>query len=448
MVSKALAVAQSIAPLARAAPLAYDARAVTDDRTRPQVEIQIDSIAAGGEGVGRDDDGRVTFVSHAAPGDRVRADVVREHRRYARAELTEVTQPSAVRVEPPCPLFANATCGGCQLQHLDAGAQAEAKAAIVAGALRRHVAQGMELRPIQTPVSPYRWRRRARFHWFRPRGAKGAIIGFFAPRTHRVTDVERCPQIEDSLEQALAVLRTDLAPALGRRGEILAVSGHRGDVHLSIHGNADAGVVANLVGRGPITGVRLGKQRIGEQGVELEPGALGQADDFAQASRDGNVALVRAVTGAASPVSGSRVLELYAGTGNFTRALASAGAEVVAVERARPPELIPPGVDWRRLPAERALADLVGTGHAFDLAVLDPPRTGAREVVPALLELAPARILYVSCDPATLARDLDALAEGGYEPTWARPMDLMPQTAHVEIVAEARRLGAELSPRG
>ncbi len=402
------------------------------------LEVRIDSLAAGGDGVARDTSGRVTFVPRTAPGDRAIVDVVEEHRTFARAEPVAIAEPSPERVEPPCPLFRDATCGGCQWQHVAQPAQHEAKAAIVKDALRHAVRAGLDLKPIETPVAPYRWRRRARFHWFRGRGEKGAVIGFFAPRSHHVTDVERCPQIEESLESALAVLRADLAPALGRQGEIVAVAGYRGDVHVSIHGPAAPDAAAALVGRGPIAGVRLGRRHFGEQGVELEPGVPGRADDFAQASREGNAALRKAVAEAAAPLAGSRVLELYAGTGNFTRALADAGAEVVAVERGRPPKLVPPSVTWLRAPAEGALAALAEDGERFDLALLDPPRTGAREAMGGLQTLAPPRILYVSCDPATLARDLGALMGVGYEPVWARPWDLMPQTSHVEVVTELR----------
>jgi 23S rRNA (uracil1939-C5)-methyltransferase len=411
---------------------------LADDASQDVIELRIDSLAAGGDGVARDASGRVTFVPRTAPGEQVRAVVVEEHRGFARAEPLSIEEPAAARVEPPCPLFASATCGGCQWQHLGQPAQAAAKEKIVADALRHAVGAGLRVHAIATPVSPYNWRRRARFHWYRGRGASHAAIGFFAPRSHHVTDVERCPQIEESLERALEVLREELAPHVGRKGEIVAVAGHAGTVHISIHGSADAGAAERLASRAPIVGVRLGRRHFGERAVELEPGMSARADDFAQASREGNLALRASVVEAAAPSSGRRVLELYAGTGNFTRPLAEAGAEVVAVERGRAPEAIGPSVTWLRASAEDGLAALVEDGESFDLALLDPPRTGAREALDGLIALAPPRILYVSCDPATLARDLGGLMGAGYEALWAQPWDLMPQTAHVEVVVELK----------
>jgi 23S rRNA (uracil1939-C5)-methyltransferase len=131
--------------------------------------------------------------------------------------------------------------------------------------------------------------------------------------------------------------------------------------------------------------------------------------------------------------AGHSVLELYAGSGNFTR-LWSGRAEVVAVDSHAAPEPMP-GVTWRQEAAESAVEALNTAGHRVDVAVLDPPRTGAREVMNGLAELAPARIVYVSCDPATLGRDAAVLVAAGYQLTRVVPLDLMPQTAHVEVVA-------------
>jgi 23S rRNA (uracil1939-C5)-methyltransferase len=135
------------------------------------------------------------------------------------------------------------------------------------------------------------------------------------------------------------------------------------------------------------------------------------------------------VRAALGPLPGQRVLELHAGTGNLTRLLDEA-AEVVAVDSRRVPWPTPvvAGV------AHEVARALATEGRAFDIALLDPPRTGASELMEPLLALAPGRIVYVSCDPATLARDIEALARGGYRPERAQPLDLMPQTAHVEVV--------------
>jgi 23S rRNA (uracil1939-C5)-methyltransferase len=167
--------------------------------------------------------------------------------------------------------------------------------------------------------------------------------------------------------------------------------------------------------------------------VELEAELNTSADRFAQASESGNKALVAAVDRAVTPRKQARILELFAGQGNFTHVLARDAARVVAVD-------VAPGsggerIEWRSGRAEEVTAKLLRAGERFDWAVLDPPRTGARELVAPLAELAPTHILYVSCDPASLARDLEALVERGYRAVRALVFDLMPQTAHLELLA-------------
>jgi len=136
----------------------------------------------------------------------------------------------------------------------------------------------------------------------------------------------------------------------------------------------------------------------------------------------------------ARPREGARVLELYAGQGNLTRVLREGARSVVAVDAQTPDAPASGGVSWRKGDVADAIATLAEVGDRFDLAVLDPPRAGAAAVLPALTALRPPRIVYVSCDPATLARDLNRLRATGYTATRAQALDLMPQTAHVEVV--------------
>jgi 23S rRNA (uracil1939-C5)-methyltransferase len=427
----------------------------TDSRERApaeraeRIEVAIESLATGGDGVGRDDQGRVVFVPGSAPGDRVRVRVVERKKRFARGEIIELLEPAAGRVAPPCPLFAKSTCGGCQWQHLDIAVQRRTKAEIVARELRKQIAAGMEVRPIAGDVPAYQWRRRARFQYLKPRGAQAAIIGFYAPRSHRVTDVPACPQLEPALHDALRALREVLAVHLGSRGEIsmvaaVAPAGSPASVHVAIRGWCAPKHAARLVGKGGDAGTIVGvvlhgppaqrgnaqPKEWGEALIEIEPGLLGRADRFAQASAAGNRALVEAVDQACGPRAGKRVVEFYAGAGNFTRVLERDAAEVVACDSAAVPWR--PGI--RVGVAHEVARALVDEGQRFDLAVLDPPRTGARELVEVVAGLAPERIVYVSCDPATLARDIEVLEGAGYRAESAQPLDLMPQTAHVEVV--------------
>jgi 23S rRNA (uracil1939-C5)-methyltransferase len=441
-----------------------------------KVEVFIESLAAGGDGVGRDDRGRVTFVPYTAPGDTVKAQVIEVHKDFARAEPIEIETSSAYRVDAPCPHFVARTCGGCQWQHLGEAVQAAAKDELCARLLRKHVSAGLEIYSLRDEVEPYYWRRRARLHWYRPRKAEGAIIGFYGPRSHHVSDISACMQLEPALKQAVDVLRDRLAPALGRQGSIEAVAGHLGEVHVFIHGPADRDVAAALVGQGPIVGVMLGDdegeprprdgagreparhrdadasrrphkhavQSFGRPHIELEAGLPGRSDWFAQPSLAGNQMLLEVVDQASAPRDGMRVLELYAGSGNLSRVLAPGAVEFVAVDYRKPSWPLPEALDRSFVAGDvvEVTQRLAAEGRTFDLVVLDPPRTGAREVIASVVALAPWRIVYVSCDPATLARDLDGFAEAGYRARWAQPLDLMPQTAHVEIVTVLERAPA------
>jgi 23S rRNA (uracil1939-C5)-methyltransferase len=399
------------------------------------VELTIDALVAGGDGIARGADGRVVFVPHAAPGDRVRVRLVEQRKQFARGEITKVLAPSPQRAEPPCPLFRDRTCGGCAWQHVTTEAQASAKHAIVAGALRHAIAAGMELLPIETPAPAYRWRRRARLHWVRPPGSVAAVVGLFAPRSHHVTRVDACPQVEAALEAALEPIHRLLAPALQQRGEIDLLADAAGQVQVAVRGPCLRGVAVALVGQGPIIGVIAADGVHGAEDVEVEPGHRARADRFAQASREGNLALRAAVDRAARPRDGARVLELHAGSGNFTLALCEGAAAVVAVDARPGPAVADPRLTWRAGEAEAVVAELQAAGERFDLVVLDPPRDGARALMAPIAALAPARIVYVSCDAATLARDLAELTALGYTAERAQPIDLMPQTSHVEIVA-------------
>jgi len=420
---------------------------VTDAPVTEPLEMTLDSLAAGGDAVGRAPDGRVVFVPQGAPGERVRVRLTETHRQFSRGELLEVLAPSPDRVEPPCPYFRERSCGGCTWQHLAYPAQASAKQAIVASALRRQIAGGLELRDIATPVEPYRWRRRARLHWVRPGGSDAALVGFHAPRSRRVTRIELCPQVEPALEGALEPIHRVLAPHLFQRGEIDLLADPAGRVQVAVRGPCRQRAAAALLGEAGIVGVILGRQVFGAAALEIEPGQWAQADRFAQASRAGNQALCAEVKRASAPREGARVLELYAGSGNLTRVLLDGAAAVLAVD-ARPGRPLPdPRLTWRLGAAHEVTAELAsrlaaGGAPPFDLVVLDPPREGARSLVEPLAALRPPRVVYVSCDPATLARDLGELSARGYRPRWARPIDLMPQTAHVEVVAALERVTA------
>lgn len=384
-----------------------------------EIELTLESLAFGGEAVGRDPSGRVVFVAGGAPGDRVRVRVVEEKRSFARAELVRVIAPGA-RVAPPCPIVER--CGGCPWQHVAPEAQRAAKQAIVARALGRTGAAAAPLVPSPAELG---YRTRARMT------ARGGAVGFQARRSHAVVDVEACLALAPPLDAALQAARRALGPLLGEEGTLSGLV-RDGGVELAIASGrgADrrrlAAAAAALVGRAGITRVTVD-----------DPDA--PAAGFAQANEAQNDTLRALVRGAAR-ADGLRVLELYAGDGNFTRDLVAVAASGVAVEGERHAAArlrrVVAGRAWavRAEPAARAVRALARAGERFDVAVLDPPRAGAADVVDELARLAPARIVYVSCDPMTLARDVARLQRLGYAARTAWPVDMMPQTWHVEVV--------------
>jgi 23S rRNA (uracil1939-C5)-methyltransferase len=387
------------------------------------VELEITALAAGGDGVGRDAGGRVTFVPRTAPGDRVRARIVQATRTIARAELIEVLAPSAERVAPACPHF-EAGCGGCAWQHVARPAQLAAKQAIVAGALRK--LDGLALHPIADPAPPLGWRRRARFH------VRGGRTGLFAHGSHRVLPIAACPQLEPALDAARAAIAA-ASPPDGELTLLAAPEGCAAGVEAAWTG------AARLVGRAGLRGVIAGGVAHGAPILDLEPGLRVGPWDFAQASAAGNAALVACVAAAVGPppAAGPRgLLELYAGGGNFTRVLAAAGWDVLASDAVSPADSSRATWSFEQGAAADVLARAAGP---FAAIVLDPPRTGAPEAIEGILRHAPATVVYVSCDAATLARDAARLVDGGYRAIDAWPIDLMPQTAHVEVVLRLRR---------
>jgi 23S rRNA (uracil1939-C5)-methyltransferase len=410
----------------------------TGRRPHKRVRLEVDSLAFGGDAVARDDEGRVVFLPGAVPGDEVEARVVEARKGYARAEVERIVRPSPLRVAPPCPLF-EAGCGGCQWQHVAVAGQRGAKAEIVRRELRHF--EG-EVRPLETPAPEYRWRRRARMRW------RQGTLGYSGRRSHRLIDVGACPQLDPVLEGALEAVRASLVPALSGSGELSLLLGGQGHVHLVLEGRGVLG--AAQAARGLLSRVRgivlrdldqvtvLGDAEI-DLGDEPVP-FLARADVFAQVSAPGNALLRRLVLEASGPLRGARVLELYAGSGNFTRDLAGAGASVVAVEESPAAcALARRNLEARGLSAEvldqPALHAFQARRRPIDVVVVDPPRTGLEPgLAEAIAACRPLRLVYVSCDPPTLARDLRALHVNLLHATG---IDLMPQTFHVEVVAAA-----------
>ena len=391
-----------------------------------ELELTLDSLAFGGEAVGRAGDGRVVFVAGGAPGDRVLVRVVEDKRSFVRAELVGVVTAGGARVAPPCPIVDR--CGGCPWQHVALDAQLAAKQAIVVRALGK---LGARIEPIAPAPAPLGYRTRARMT------VRGGAIGFAGRRSHEIVDVERCLALDPTLDAAMQAARRALGAAVGQEGAIAGLV-RQGAVELAVTSGAGADrALLAAAGRALVGQAAIARVTVDD--------ADAPAAGFAQANAVQNETLRRRVREAAR-ADGLRVLELYAGDGNFTRDLAAVAGAGVAVEGDRPAaarlrELLRAHPTWQvaNEPAARAVERLAraatGGPERFDVVVLDPPRAGAADVMARLPALAPARLVYVSCDPMTLARDLAALSRHGYATRVVWPVDMMPQTWHVEVVA-------------
>jgi 23S rRNA (uracil1939-C5)-methyltransferase len=406
-----------------------------------EITVEITGLAPGGDAVGRQvggaGEGRVTFVALAAPGERVRARVTRVQRRVAWAELLQIERASDLRVAPPCPLFGR--CGGCQWQHVQAAEQRRAKGGFVSRALGREVGEARAVGP------DYGYRERARLTVARDEGG-GRAVGFLARRSHQVIDVPACLLLAAPLARALPVVRA-LAASAGH-GESIPVQGggvaSTGDAPVEA-GPAGQGEVAWRLGgrllrlppgQGPATPEQVEAHDAGDPGAWPDLAEPGDAPlrvppgAFSQVGRAANRALLAAVAQAVGPDPG-RVLELHAGSGNFTRVLVQRSARVTAsdgdaaaVSRGR---LNVPAARWVR-------ADAL-TAEPFDTVLADPPREGLDARHLAVAAGARQRLVYVSCDPQTLGRDARLLGARGWRLAEAQALDLQPQTHHVEVVA-------------
>jgi tRNA/tmRNA/rRNA uracil-C5-methylase (TrmA/RlmC/RlmD family) len=415
------------------------------------LELTAGEVVHGGWCVSRQDDtGRVIFVRHALPGERLLATVTQATARFARADATEILQPSADRVTPPCPYARPGGCGGCDWQHASLPAQRALKAAVIRQQLSRigGIDIEVEVQALDGDQGGLGWRTVVSFAV----GAAG-IAGLRKHRSHEIVEIERC-LIAHDLVTAADVTGTRWPGAQSVEVTVVPVTGERG---LEVTGRAGAdalrGIAADSIrlvrrsgARTPVRGRGYLTERAAGREWRVSLGSFWQVHPGAAD------ALAAAVLAATDPRPGEIALDLYCGAGLFAGILAEAvgpGGAVIAVEQ-DPSSVRDARHNLRSWPwAQVHRGDVAavlrkeGIGGA-SIAVLDPPRTGlARPVVDALcgrgesgaLGSALRRIAYVSCDPATLARDLRLLLDAGWQLAGLRGYDAFPMTHHVECVA-------------
>ncbi|OBS10412.1 23S rRNA (uracil(1939)-C(5))-methyltransferase RlmD [Acidihalobacter prosperus] len=434
---------------------------------RAPAELSIESLAQDGRGVARLD-GKAVFVAGGLPGERVRAAFTQTHRDYDEAEAEAVLTASPERVDPRCPHYG--VCGGCSLQHLAPEAQIAAKQRALLEALSRigGVAPEHVLEPLTAPVWGYRRKARLGVRYVAKKGR--VLIGFRERQGRLLADLARCEVLVPEVGERFGELAA-LIEGLSVREQIPQIEVMAGDGAISLVFRhleplndddrarltafaQDTGLFVALQPGGPDTIVPLWPQ--------AQPLSYAQPDfgthvnfrpgDFIQVNAGINRQMVVRALELLDVRPDMDVLELFSGLGNFTLPLLARGARVVAVE-------VDPAMTERAARnaianslagAEQHAADLFAPdpkapwlARRYDRVLLDPPRSGAREMLPYIARLAPARIVYVSCDPATLARDAGELAKvHGYRLEAAGVMDMFPHTAHVESIALFVRPGA------
>jgi len=410
-----------------------------------------------GQGVA-DIDGRRVFVPDALPGERVEIRLRKRRRKLVEAELVAVLEPSPSRVVPECEYFGR--CGGCALQHLAHPTQVEFKQNVVAQALAR-IAQ-TEPEEWLPPVvgKPWQYRRRARLGVKYVPGKDRVLVGFRERAAPYITDMQRCPvlmppldgllgelaeliaqsSVRDRLPQIEAavaddatalVLRVLEAPSAADQEAFRAFGARHGiDIYLQRGG---PGTVT------PLGAARTLRYRLEAFGLTLEFLPM----DFVQVNPAVNAELVATALRLAAVESTDRVLDLYCGLGNFSLPLAQRAAELLGVEGEA--GLVARAVrnaaangigNARFLTADLMASDWSFFRQPWDVVVLDPPRTGAEAPVAEMHRSMPRRIVYVSCHPATLARDARVLVTDlGYRLRTARVFDMFPHTHHIEALA-------------
>lgn len=450
-------------------------------RVGQHLELTVDDLDQEGRGVGRSE-GQVVFVAGGLPGERLRVRLSHRARRHWHAELEERLLSSPDRRRPPCILAER--CGGCTLQPLQDHAQHRWKQRRVAEALRRIADLEIPLRPLRAAAEGLGYRNRAVLPLERREGRLRA--GYYRRGSHQIVNLNHCPVLDPRLDRLIAPIKLDLESTAwpvdrhsggeggGLRHLALRVGHHSGEVLITLIASHErlpglAALAADWMRRWPeVVGVCLNLQRqsgnrlMGEETrVIAGRGEIREhfaglalriaADSFFQVhtpQAEQVVPLLREVLGLES----GRLLDAYCGIGTFCLPLAASGWQVHGIEQQASAVALA-----RRNAAANGLAERAHFEEAAVSAVLaerlsdarppwsalfvDPPRKGLEpETLAVLQNLGPPLLLYLSCDPATLARDLGSLCrEGGYRGRWLQPLDFFPNTSHVETLAVLER---------
>ncbi|HLO26206.1 MAG TPA: 23S rRNA (uracil(1939)-C(5))-methyltransferase RlmD [Geobacteraceae bacterium] len=431
-----------------------------------EITLKIEKMAFGGGGLGYAD-GKVCFVPYTAPGDSVRVKIKREKRSYMEGEIEELLLPSPLRETPPCPVFG--VCGGCDFQQLSPVAQMEEKQKIFLDIMwRSGRVESTRILPILPASEPYGYRARVQL---KVRFIHGELhLGFYRSGTHFVVGIPgNCAIAHSSINHLLPELsrmlhhfpEPDKLPqidvAVGEDGTTVVIFHYIGENHAdsvdfmqknralvasasgiyiqsgrktTLHKVVGTDTLSYSVPSGFLPGIP-------ERSLTFTPGA------FSQVNYRQNLSLIATVYDWSGLTGKERLLDVCCGNGNFSIPLAERCGKVLGIEEYAPSIRDAQhncqlnrldNIEFRCLDAVAGLKELIANGDTFDVVVLDPPRTGAAEIVKLIPSLKPTKIVYISCDPPTLARDIGMLGKLNYEVVKSQPIDMFPQTHHIESV--------------
>jgi 23S rRNA (uracil1939-C5)-methyltransferase len=403
------------------------------------IQLHVTGMAHGGAAVARHE-GKVIFIPYALPGEEVLVELTEDKASYSRARLVEVVTASPQRVEPHCLHFGS--CGGCHWQHIAYDGQLDLREQILKNQLERIGRLGrVSVRASIGQADPWHYRNNVQMHM-----DEGGHLGFMGTDGRRVVAIQECPVMHPLVADVFAALDVDF-PELERvsiragstTGQQLLILETVGDSAPAVEIDVPVACVLLLEDGTPITYVGESHitEKLGERSFRIS------ATSFFQVNTAQTVQLLDTVRQYVAPQADDVLLDVYCGVGTIGLTLADAVRKVIGIEE-----------------SEAAVADAlfnsreIGNVHLLqgraedvlpkiennvDTVILDPPRQGCRgEVLAALARLAPKKIVYVSCDPATLARDIRRLVRGGYQLMDVQPVDMFPQTYHVEAVVLLR----------
>lgn len=417
--------------------------------------LTIDSLAFGGSGVGRRD-GKVIFVPGAFPGDVALVKLVKNRKNFGEAAVESIQTPSPLRREPVCPYVSE--CGGCPWMPLNYSAQLDWKRRMASGQMEHLGGISAEVSPAAASPLEYGYRTRVRLKV----SAEGGTfrVGYCRPKSHQIVEIEKCAVACESINKMIPEIRAYMAGAPKISALVNTVKLEaawppgKGRATLDCAGEVPADWLAGLLGACPSAGGvaaicgRGSVTTLGDTGLDMEIGGgmtlkFGPAL-FSQVNPAANLVLIEKVLRLSSLGAGKSGLDLFCGAGNLTFPLARTGARMTGVEfsgaatdaaRLNAERLGFGDAEFIRGDAGKTARAMAKEGRRFDAVVMDPPRGGAAGFAKALSLLAVERIVYVSCYPPTLARDAAEMTVEGFSLAALEPLDMFPQTAHVESVA-------------